>query len=640
MAPAESDERWKRPRMYRGFLWEAAEYNLVTPSALSTETAPPFPSPPQHELDNPTNQKLLREHPELFRVTTPFKVREFAKLLQDHPNRPLVLSFLRGLQEGFWPYSDTELLEPDAEVKDNHRMDAAGEEFVRVQAQEEMDAGRYSRPFTQLYPGMRMDPIGAVPKPHSDGLRLINNHSDGEKSLNSYIPKAEASVRYDNLADLGRNLLAMRARYGASPAMLWKSDIAHAFRCLPIHPCYQMKQVVKIPCSSACRCPHGYHFHVDHCCCFGDRGSVRLWCTAAGLIAWISMHVYRIESLLHYMDDFFSADRLICFGVYDGYAEPIRIPDSQVRFLKMLDRLGVPHKRNKQISGTCIDIIGFNVDCQAMTITYPTTKKEELAAAIRDFLSVPSRKHPLRAWQSLIGWANWALNVFPLGRPALTSSYAKIRGKEIASASVWISLPVQRELRWLANQLMLSDGVHIISSRVFEEADADLTVYCDASPTGMGIYIPRYRLGYFCKLPEGWSPPTAAASTILWNEAACVACALDYAASSLPINARVLVYTDSMNSVDMFSSLRAAPEYNDILLYGVGRILAAKLQHRVYHVPGVRNPIADALSRQLLQTAVDKIPGLIIRPFSLPGELIASHACDVVPRSADTPAGV
>lgn len=47
----------------------------------------------------------MRNH---IRVETPFDINHFEHLLTDHPNQPFVLSVMKGLQEGFWPFDEGE----------------------------------------------------------------------------------------------------------------------------------------------------------------------------------------------------------------------------------------------------------------------------------------------------------------------------------------------------------------------------------------------------------------------------------------------------------------------------------------------------------------------------------------------------
>jgi hypothetical protein len=68
-------------------------------------------------------------------------------------------------------------------------LDIDSVEFLKQQCEIEMAAKRYSPAFgNQLLPGMVAQPIFTVPKKGSLKLQLVNDHSAGNKSLNSLIP--------------------------------------------------------------------------------------------------------------------------------------------------------------------------------------------------------------------------------------------------------------------------------------------------------------------------------------------------------------------------------------------------------------------------------------------------------------------
>ena len=84
----------------------------------------------------------------------------------------------------------------------------------------------YSVTFSpDLLPGMFSPPIDAIPKPHSDKLPLINDHSAGIHSLNLWIKKEDGPVQLDNLQDFGTLLRSACMRHGRSPSYIFKSDI-------------------------------------------------------------------------------------------------------------------------------------------------------------------------------------------------------------------------------------------------------------------------------------------------------------------------------------------------------------------------------------------------------------------------------
>ncbi|KAF8587540.1 hypothetical protein K439DRAFT_1614295 [Ramaria rubella] len=217
---------------------------------------------------------------------------------------------------------------------------------------------------------MYSQPIGVVPKPHSTKLRLVNDHSAGPYSLNSWISKEDAYVRMDNLQDFGTILRNARKQYGHPPAYLWKSDVSAAYRRMPAAFQWQIKQIATID---------GQR-HMDHNLVFGSHTSGRIWCTFMGLVMWICVYIILITDLLHYVDDAWSYDmnsELVYYKPYDSSN-----PSKQVSLLRLWDEIGLPHSKNKQEFGQSLEIIGFHVDPQAMSFTMPSESKAVLIAAI------------------------------------------------------------------------------------------------------------------------------------------------------------------------------------------------------------------------------------------------------------------
>jgi hypothetical protein len=78
---------------------------------------------------------------------------------------------------------------------------------------------------------------------------------------------------------------------------------------------------------------------------------------------------------------------------------------------------------------------------------------------------------------------------------------------------------------------------------------------------------------------------------------------------------RFVIYTDNLNTVDIFNTFRALPPYNHLLTAAVDILLHGEHELRVLHVPGVNNNVADALSRFNFTTALLLVPELKIMPF-------------------------
>jgi hypothetical protein len=85
-------------------------------------------------------------------------------------------------------------------------------------------------------------PVHSVPKPHSDNLRLVVNHSAGIFSINSMINcQAIAGVKLDGIRTLGDSIRALHHSGVDNPLVIWKSDVAAAYRQMPMHPLWQIK---------------------------------------------------------------------------------------------------------------------------------------------------------------------------------------------------------------------------------------------------------------------------------------------------------------------------------------------------------------------------------------------------------------
>lgn len=343
---------------------------------MSSEFALPVPCPPCNELDNQVTLATINSYPHLFRITMPVKVKRFNQLLSSHPNQPLVRSVCEGLEEGFWPWAVTEHSSAPV-IVDNASLQKVKDpkhlQFIQEQRNEEIALRRFSEPFDSLLPGMTTIPLWVVPKPHSDKLHLVVDQSAGNFSPNSFISHEDASVHLDSLCALGATLIQVRVQFGDIPLVLFKTDVSQAYRRLPMHPLWQLHQVVTID---------GKH-HVDNNNDFGNRGAGRLWVVFFSLVLWIAVFIKFISDLFSYVDDSFSWEFADHMEFYTPYGK--LMPTKQTCLLLLFDELGIPHDECKQVFGSPLTIIGFDVDPNAMTITMPPEARQVLLAAIRAF---------------------------------------------------------------------------------------------------------------------------------------------------------------------------------------------------------------------------------------------------------------
>ena len=69
------------------------------------------------------------------------------------------------------------------------------------------------------------------------------------------------------------------------------------------------------------------------------------------------------------------------------------MPTPQVKFLKLLDEISLPHENPKQQYGSTLEIIGFEVNLSRMAISLPSDAKTRLVGAIWDFVHNPPSPH-------------------------------------------------------------------------------------------------------------------------------------------------------------------------------------------------------------------------------------------------------
>ena len=273
--------------------------------------------------------------------------------------------------------------------------------------------------------------------------------------------------------------------------MLWKLDVAATYRQMLMHPLWQIKQAISID----------DHFSIDCCNNFGGRASQKIWWSFMSLVLWIAVFKQDLRTLKCYVDgnfSFYLAGDLEFYSNYEAF-----LPSNQVRLLELWDEIGLPHEEQMQICGTCIPIIGFDVDPNTMTVKMLEVKKLELIDACTAFTVRGARKTS-REFQRLQGWVNWLLNVFPHLRSAFCESYEKISGEIRPNAPIRVNNAMRRKLPWFIHHVKLSSGIHMLKSVKWSPYDRMATTligFSDASGVGMGIWFPGEHAGFQCPLP-------------------------------------------------------------------------------------------------------------------------------------------
>jgi len=278
--------------------------------------------------------------------------------------------------------------------------------------------------------------------------------------------------------------------------------------------------------------------------------STGIYISFDGLVTWITKNVRLIPDLWTYMDDSFRIDEYGNTIWYQKYEK--HMPESQVKLLSLWDELGIPHELHKQLFRTTLTIIGIEVNANSLTFTLPKQALDDLLQELYEFMSWPERKRgaswTLRWWQRLAGWMNWCFNVFPTIHPALNNMYLKITGKDQSLMKIWVNNNVQTDLKWAMGHLCNSLGVHLLSSVTWNIEDTDETIFCDTCLDRLAFWYPTHHRGFFSPVP-----PHLVGKTIFFYEVLAATSTFDNLQGMGIYDLKVVVYTDSMNTIQLSS---------------------------------------------------------------------------------------
>lgn len=213
------------------------------------------------------------------------------------------------------------------------------------------------------------------------------------------------------------------------------------------------------------------------------------------------------------------------------------------------------------------------------------------------------------------------VNEVPLLRPALANIYDKMRGKSNQSAQIFVNKAVHDDLTWFTNHIETSSGVYLFSNMDWDPlVEFDSVIYGDACLEGMGFWVPDSNLGLAGKTDT--SSPMA--HLIFYWEALTILAALQWLVTSPSCRGsaeqpyRFTFCSDSSNTVNMFNSLRALPNYNPILIAAVDILLEFHINLCVVHILGHENVVANALSHFDFNAVRVLHPDITILPLETP----------------------
>ena len=230
--------RGERPKHARKYLWKVNDEELG-PTAGYSLTAKPLPRPSPMAESDPVGQVMILNWPDLFKIICKIDVNTLERLLTHHPNQGFVDSVLVGLCKGFWPFADM-MKEGYLKLWDGSWCLPKSEkehDFLKEQVQTKIATKHFSELFRmELLLGMYSPPVHAVPKPDSDMMCLVVDHSSRDFSPNSMITREDV---------MGVWLDRLHTLCGASTTVLVLTLSSTSLMCLPPIANFQCTHYIK-----------------------------------------------------------------------------------------------------------------------------------------------------------------------------------------------------------------------------------------------------------------------------------------------------------------------------------------------------------------------------------------------------------
>ena len=320
-------------------------------------------------------------------------------------------------------------------------------------------------------------------------------------------------------------------------------------------------------------------------------------------IEWIARHKLEIDELLHLLDDF-----LFVSSTYDQCQRNLN------RFIYLCSQLGIPIAPNKTCGpSTTLTFAGIELDSIRSEARLPRDKITKCVDIITGFLQ--RKKVQLKELQSLLGLLNFATTVVTPGIAFLRRLYDLTQGIKRPSHFIRLRSEVKADLRvWLAF-LSSFNGISFFRNEEWCNS-TKLNLYTDASGSiGFGaIFGDSWCYG---RWPASWLNRNIAIleffpivfSLCLWGDKM--------------RNHSILFFTDNNALVHVINKQSCRDK---TLMVFVRKLVLVCLDNNILfkakHIPGVKNKLADCLSRFQVQTFKQLAPAnMHLFPTDIPLQL-------------------
>ena len=510
-------------------------------------------------------------------------LRDYLKYY-DNPDKEFLL---QGLEFGFRIPFEGPL--PPLSVR-NHKSVLANPIVVSDMIENEISLGRVAGPFqSPPLPSFHSSPLGLVAKKEPGSYRIIHDLSFPiGNSVNSGISPECTKVSYQTLDEALEIICTL-----GNECLIAKADIESAYRIIPIHP--DSVHLLGFTWEGK--------FYYDRCLPFGLSVSCRIFEAFSHAIHWILIHHFNIPNITHILDDF----------MFFGPTKSLVCSTSLLAFLTLAAEAGIPVKTSKTCPPSSTSILyGIEVDTVLMEARLPLDKVSKSVSAVSNMLL--KRKTTLKELQSLLGLLNFVcLVIFP-GRAFLRRLFSLSR--KATRPTHYIRITNEAKLNLQAWLVFLSDfnGVTLLRERRWISS-MKLHLYSDAATScGYGAVLgDEWVAGIW---PESWK-----SFHISIMELYPIVLAVELWHSRLA-HQSIIFHCDNSAVCHIINSHSSK---DPVIMTLVRRLVVSSMKYDILfhaiHVPGLLNPLADALSRQDIAKARQLAPALAAVATCVPPSL-------------------
>lgn len=463
----------------------------------------------------------------------------------------------------------------------------------------EIQRGRVAGPFdSPPIAQLQISSFGVIPKKGQPGKwRLIFDLSSPLGcSVNDGIDSEECSLQYIRIDDI----VQMVARLGKG-ALMAKFDIESAYRNVPIHA--SDRRLLGMKWRSK--------YYIDLALPFGLRSAPFIFNSIANAVEWILKSNYSIPDLLHYLDDF----------VLAGPPNSSLCGTRLVTATSVTRELGLPLHPDKCVGPvTCLVVLGIEIDSVAETLRLPADKFASILELLRAWSRFKwCRKKQL---QSLIGVLHHACKVVWPGRTFLRRMIDLLKCFRKGDHPIRLNLEFRRDLQWWLKFFNQWNGISFFLVPSLEPPPT-VCVGSDASGAiGYGAYLDTHWFN------GKWSYQQTHLS-IAYKELFPVVIAAQVWGHCWR-RQRILFRVDNQSVVAILNSRTSRdPQIMSLLRNLLFSAAHFSFTFSAEHVAGVRNGIADALSRFNMQAFRSMAPQSDHHPTAIPAQLLSSLVADL-----------